>query len=143
MAQFFDFPVRVTPADDAIDVITARWCEAEPTVAISTRTRKLYFVQEEVCASFRFAAKHPCAVFVFQTHPLADHASAVLCCVRVALPEIPSLVHAMLVQLLGVQALISSLLAGMMVRSISHAFVSHEVFTLPLFALCRDKSLDL
>lgn len=48
MAQYFDFPVRVSPAEEAVDVINAKWCEVEPTAAVSTRTRKLYFTQEEV-----------------------------------------------------------------------------------------------
>jgi hypothetical protein len=80
MAQYFDFPVRITPADDNVDVISAKWCDLEQTVAISTRMKRLHFVQEEVCgpvsACFREKfARLPCLAACLRSNFLC-----VVCC---------------------------------------------------------------
>ena len=49
MAQYFEFPVKLPPAEDVIaDVIMGRWSEVDPMLAVATRNKKLWVVQEEV-----------------------------------------------------------------------------------------------
>ncbi len=49
MAQYFDFPVKIPPTEDVVaDVILARWSEVDPMLAVATRNKKLWVVQEEV-----------------------------------------------------------------------------------------------
>ena len=49
MAQYFDFPVKIPVVDDAIaDVTMAKWSLTDPVLAVATRNKKLWVVQEEV-----------------------------------------------------------------------------------------------
>ena len=48
MAQYFDFPVRVSPADENVEITAAKWSDLEPVLAIATRAKRVYFIQEEV-----------------------------------------------------------------------------------------------
>jgi hypothetical protein len=48
MAQYFELPVKIKAGDDPVDVITAQWSDVDPMLAIATRNKKLWVVQEEV-----------------------------------------------------------------------------------------------